>query len=453
MNKAHARSALALLAATVALHSACDDSDTSPAEPTASQDDQDQDDQDDQDAASGAALTRADFERAERDANLPEPTKLDNGDGTWSYALDANFDPATEVQGKLLTWAYAGQADFSNEPQQGGERTFVVREEVPQTAEDKLLDTVRVDIRGRRWTVVDVDHDAWAAVRAPAPEENEGDEPPDTLPLRAAVDEPAVGTEITWKPMGWTHSSCIPGGGINPNEAHFWDGDSRHEKPNPIGRQKTAVTVRVNGSAVCSGVILRSREVLTAAHCVSDDSNNHLPVGTVSVARNDIFETRTATDIDFPNSYTGGSGSGGGTDFADDWAIIELDSSWSAGYEDMDMSSAGDGTLDALDKVHNLGFTSFFPLCQDTGLKLLHNVEAEPIAAVLNKKLRFKIDGTPGHSGGPLYYCPEGDNNICGGGEKGFVIAVFAGWNTANNRFVGPKSEFFFDTAQAFMDD
>ena len=65
----------------------------------------------------------------------------------------------------------------------------------------------------------------------------------------------------------------------------------------------------------------------------------------------------------------------------------------------------------------------------------------------------MKIDGTPGHSGSPIYYCPDGDNNVCGPGETGYVIAVFAGWNSVANRWIGPKVAAFRDAANAFMDD
>jgi len=400
-------------------------------------------------------LSREAFEQAEREAGLPEPQRVDNGDGTWSYALDEGFRSDVELRGKVIAWEYDGQATFSNDPTLGGERTFVVQEPREEDPEDSLLQRRRLDARGRWWKVVDVDHDAWARATERGPDELEEEE---SLALSGPVEpkEPDndPGTKVTWQPMSWQHSSCEPGGGLNPNEAHFWDSDGRYAPSNLTKRQKTAVQIRHNGSFVCSGVILRSREVLTAAHCVSDDNNNPLPNSSITVRRFDNGEIRTADDIDLPNSYTGGSVDGGGTDFADDWAIIELQSSWSSGYEDMDMSSAPDSTLSGLDRVQNLAFPWFFPLCLDSwGAQLTHNTEFEPIASIHNKKLRFKIDGTPGHSGSPLYYCPEGDNNICGGGEKGFVIGVFAGWNTTNNRFVGPKSAHFFDDAQAFMDD
>ena len=88
-----------------------------------------------------------------------------------------------------------------------------------------------------------------------------------------------------------------------------------------------------------------------------------------------------------------------------------------------------------------------------SGNTLILNLEQEPIASITSKRLRLKLDGSPGHSGSPIYYCPAGDDNVCGSGEKGFVIGVFAGWNSATDRHVGPKSASFRDAALAFLND
>lgn len=406
----------------------------------------------------------ADGPTVDREDAEAEPRVLqtiDHEDGTYSYVLADDFDPEERVQGEIITWRYDGQARFSHAPAMGGERTFVVPEEEPLDPLDQLMQMRRVDRQGRVWVVDSVDEEAWAAARAEArrPEENEGDEPEATLPLRTPEEPLPPGSVVTWQPASWTHLDCIPGGGLNPNELHLWEGESRDEIfSGHTARQQTAVRVRVNGSIVCSAVILRQDQVLTAAHCVSDDSNNPINVNTVDVCRDDIAGCIDASDIDFSGSYGGGSGSGGGTDFADDWAIIELDQTWSAaGFgtaEDMDLSSASDTVLGNLTKVHNLAFPQFLPGCSlSSGTTLIHNLENEPIAAIQNKRLRFKIDGSAGHSGSPIYYCPTGDDNVCGAGEKGFVIAVFAGWNTLNDRHVGPKSASFIDAAVAFMND
>lgn len=385
--------------------------------------------------------------------------KLDNGDGTWSYAVPGEFDPETRVRGNIITWRYDGQARFSHAPTFGAPRTFVVPEPEPHDPLDQLMQMRRVDREGRVWVVDAVDEEAWALARAPHPAEVEGDEPTDVSPLRTPEAPLVPGTVVTWQPASWTHSDCEPGGWPNGNELHVWEGDSRNEiTSGHTARQQTAVTIRVNGAVRCSGVILLQDEVLTAAHCVSDDSNNPIDVNDVQVCRDDIAACIDAADIDFSASYGGGSGSGGGTDFEDDWAIVELSQTWAAaGFStpsDMDLSSSSDATLAALTKVHNLAFPQWMPGCDESsGTRLIHNLEEEPIAAIEAKRLRLKLDGSPGHSGSPIYFCPDGDDDVCASGDKGFVIAVFSGWNTLDNRHVGPKVSSFRDAAIAFTND
>ena len=157
----------------------------------------------------------------------------------------------------------------------------------------------------------------------------------------------------------------------------------------------------------------------------------------------------------FPNSYGGGSAFGGGTDFRDDWAILELWYPWeTAGWpraEVMDMSSAADSTLDALTQVHSLGFPGFDGSCNNMGADILvHNIENEPIVSTRPNKIKFKLDSAPGISGGPIYYCPENDNDLCLWGEQGYVYSLHAGYNSSGKRTIGPKVAAFRDAAIAF---
>jgi V8-like Glu-specific endopeptidase len=410
-------------------------------------------------AIEATIVDRRAFEAAEViDADQLET--LDNGDGTWSYALPEGFDPTIRLQGNIVTWRYAGQARFSYEPTQGAERTWIATAEPPPTPDEQLSAMKRIDRLGRIWKVDAIDENAWNLARQPAAAEREEEFVADVI--RPFEPEYEPGTPVTWKPVSWDHRDCDPdesNGVFTPNEGHFWDGDGRtFITSGHNARQKTAVKIAVDNRLVCTGVILRQDQVLTAAHCVSDDNNNPIAFNRVRVFRDDINASLGARDIDFPGTYGGGSGDGGGTDFGDDWAIVELTSTWAAaGFaaaQDMDISSATDTQLGNLTNVHNLAFPQFAPVCSPNASQfLVHNQEFEPIAAILDKRLRFKIDGTPGHSGSPIYFCPEGDDNVCDVGEQGFVIAVFAGYDTFYDRFVGPKSASFIDAAVAFMDD
>ena len=303
----------------------------------------------------------------------------------------------------------------------------------------------------------DIDEDAWKAAVQARPDDDEGEAPP-FRPHEVKPEELPAGSTVTWTPTSWDHEDCIPGeGGVfSPNEGHFWEGDGRQTKSatwaNRTLRQKSAVQVGGNGS--CSGVMLKQKWVLTAAHCVSDDNNNE--IDGVFVCRQ-LGTCIGAANVTLAGGYTGGSGDGGGTDYADDWAIIELEETWvSAGetaIETMDLSYALDDKLDGLTRLHNLAYPIFHPTCDEApDARLIHNEEFEPIARIQNRKLRLKIDGVPGQSGSPIYYCPVGDDNYCGNGERGKVIAVMAGWNDVWNRFVGPKAADFRGEALAIID-
>lgn len=417
--------------------------------------------------SSSKVVDRRTFE-AETRQRVTELGTVDNGDGTWSFELPESFDPSIRVEGEIVTWRYAGQARFSNHPKRATSmRHWVATEDLPVEPIEQLHDMTRIDLLGRIWHVAAVDHQAWRTVLEE--DERHSDETGEAEPLPKAPGEDgmpvAPGTIVPWQPTSWDHLDCNGSGGLLGNETHIWDGDGRTKinAGDHTLRQSTAVLITDNaGNPICSGVSIRQKQVLTAAHCVSDNNNNAVPLGSIVVCRDDLPSSPSpcigAADIYVPNTYGGGSGSGGGTDFSDDWAIIELDNTWANGgfgdTEVMNMSSASDSTIDALTNVHNLGFPQFAPTCSiNGGLALFHNKEYEPVAATLSKKLRLKIDGSPGQSGSPWYYCPAGNNNECGGGERGYVIGVWAGYDSFQKRFVGPKASSFKSTALAVIND
>ncbi len=391
-------------------------------------------------------------------ANLEE---VDNRDGTWSFALPRNFDTGMAVAGEMVTWRYIGQARYANEPKpvQGPQR-FVVQEPKFRTPAEKLAAGRRIDSQGRIWQPIAVDAPYWAAMRLPGEDELERDSLPDSAPENEPLgDEYPVGSVVEWYPSSWTKDTCTDPNG-NTSKTWVWEDEDRTEKTGTLtDRQDTTVKVWNFSSTVdtiCTGTILTDDSILTSAHCVSDDDNDPIANRDISVCRYDGYnwssDCRNVADIDFTSGYRGGSGDGGGNDFNDDWAILELRGSWSGTVNDMQLSQAGNSTLRDLDRVHNLGFPGFLEGCELAGgIELYHVVEREEIASVYRKSLRLKIDSAGGHSGGPFYYCPADDNNRCASGEKGYVIGVNAGWN--GTRVIGPKAANFRDEAIAFITD
>ena len=407
-------------------------------------------------------------------------SKIDNPDGSWSFQLPAELVPNAPVTRNILTWEYVGQARFSKyQSTESRIREFIVPESRPINPAAQLQKLTRFDQHGRMWRVKSVNQDAWdtalerANINSPENEE-------DPVYYRHEQESFEPGSVVRWQPQSWTNLDCnnreeAP---LTPNETHIWNGDVRQTitGARPL-RQKTAARIETTRYATnfaditnpievvshCSAVILRQKFVLTSAHCVSDSDSNHVDVSTVKVCRDDTTidpgnACIDAADILIPDTYSGGTDDDSGTDFADDWAVIELEETWvNGGYEeaeDMDMSQAGDATLEGLTGIHNLAFPAFGQSCANLGgLTLIHNKEEEPIASIKNKRLKLKIDTSPGHSGSPLYYCPEGNNNLCKAGEKGFVIGLIAGFDAVKNRVVGPKVSSFKDAALAFIND
>ncbi|MBA2321727.1 MAG: hypothetical protein H0V89_11290 [Deltaproteobacteria bacterium] len=81
---------------------------------------------------------------------------------------------------------------------------------------------------------------------------------------------------------------------------------------------------------------------------------------------------------------------------------------------------------------------------------LVHTFNNE-VTATASDNLRFKGDFSGGQSGGPIYYCPDGDDTVCGSGDLGFVVAVAAGFSGYYNRVMGPRASNFRSWAIGIM--
>lgn len=382
----------------------------------------------------------------ERAADL---ARVDNGDGTWSKVVAEGFDPDAVIVDGALTWRYDGQARFSWDPKPKiGPRTFIYDGDEPPGVLVQLAASSYQDADGRRWTVAAIDENLLAhhthRYDADVVDFAQGG----VAPVDPNEYQHAIGEIITWEPMSWAEDDCNDLD--NDNDYHIWDGESRSVVAgSPNARQKAAVRIE-SPAANCSGVMLRDLWLLTANHCVYDDSDLLVDADDVYVTMDWIPEGQLGVEAIYP----GPNFTQAGSDYDDDYALIKLKSPWSSSYADFDISSVDDATLQAVGaNFHNLGFPEWFTLCSTTWAQELVHSANNDLTFFGAETLRWKGDGTRGHSGGPVYYCPEGVASECGVGDDGYVVAVFGGWSPwPVSRFVGARGANFADWAIDIMD-
>jgi len=395
-------------------------------------------------------LLAACADQADDPAPEAAPAIVDHGDGTFSYANAEGRDQSTTQQRGALTYAYAGQARYAWVPTPKTKLEYDVAPPA-STSEIDELGMLREDEDGSLWKVTGIEMDTlraqFAAHAAGSEEVALGLDAERPFLRKVPLVEEPVGTHRTIEAHSWSNESC---------GNHFYMNDDDRAQVSPTGspRRKAVVEIRVNGATQCTGTILRSQWVLTAAHCLFDANDVLIPRSQMTVKRWDGVDSSNLTLV---NRFIDSGFTSPGVDPKDDWALLKLTSALVAPFEDMDISSASDSTLNGLAHANNIAFPQFAPECDNNDIggtvDAMWNNTAGELGALYSEKVNFKIDGGPGHSGSPVFYCPASGDGSCSGTDAAFVIAVWSGWNGFETTMVGAKGASHHDSAIATMDN
>jgi len=389
-------------------------------------------------------------------AEFPLIERVEVGTGLWSeWRSDGAAVGERRWVGPVL-YEYVGQVKYSDAPQPQGPQWISTKSRFIDTSpRGQIVDSPLFDSKGGKWIAVDVREDATSRLQHKLASQaaellNTGDfSNPESR-------EWVEGEQYRFEPNGrtWTRN-C--GTTSDPIKFRGYATEDRREQEfSPTERQKAAALV-ISPIGQCAGVWLGSQVILTAAHCIWDKSTREF-----------VHRSRITT-CSKGNAYPGARCKSGAwlvrssplywpvsDDFdpRDDYALIYLsDPLMGATHTTMSLNTLADRHVTGY-TMHNLGHPGYAPptsTCTpnepapwsshitDLASNVVHSM-GSLTAPIYVSTFHYQIDGGPGHSGGPVYYC--GDAR-CDTGEEGIVVGLWAGYNGLWARHVGPKTRTF----------